>query len=152
MMLTIVSGPHHRDHYCFREKTHCTIGRASDCDVRLSGFEKDSTISRHHCQLDIDPPQILVKDLGSCNGTYVNGLEVFPDGNAPEGNQISMQDSDVLTIGGTTLQIHVVECPGCNGISEEINEEEDIPVCPGVCFEGSERIVLSDGATVLWKD
>ena len=49
------------------------IGRAEDCPVHLSGGLDYQLVSRHHCLLDINPPEVRVRDLGSLNGTYVNG-------------------------------------------------------------------------------
>jgi pSer/pThr/pTyr-binding forkhead associated (FHA) protein len=34
------------------------------------------TVSRHHCVLDIDPPMVRVRDLGSLNGTFVNDRNI----------------------------------------------------------------------------
>jgi pSer/pThr/pTyr-binding forkhead associated (FHA) protein len=49
------------------------IGRTDDCSVHLSGGLDYQLVSRHHCLLDIDLPEVRVHDLGSLNGTYVNG-------------------------------------------------------------------------------
>lgn len=57
--------------YLFPEAARCLVGRADDCDVRFPGDARG--ISRHHCVFDIDPPRVAVRDLGSLNGTYVNG-------------------------------------------------------------------------------
>ena len=45
------------------------VGRGSDCDIFLG----DVTVSRHHAQFSADQESLLVRDLGSTNGTYVNG-------------------------------------------------------------------------------
>ncbi len=49
-----------------------TIGRAADVRLRIV----DPTISRRHCELQRCESGLLVCDLGSTNGTYVNGLRV----------------------------------------------------------------------------
>lgn len=46
-----------------------TIGRAADCDLQLM----HPTVSRHHCELSGFGPLTTIKDLGSSNGTYLNG-------------------------------------------------------------------------------
>ncbi|MDF0552306.1 FHA domain-containing protein [Kamptonema sp. UHCC 0994] len=38
--------------------------------------ENHRTISRYHCLLDINPPDIRVRDFGSKNGTFVNGKKI----------------------------------------------------------------------------
>jgi pSer/pThr/pTyr-binding forkhead associated (FHA) protein len=78
----------------------------------LSGSERDQFISRHHCQLDIDPPSVLIQDLGSFNGTYLNGKEVESSLNELSERVGSVvNDGDLLTVGGTTLRVDIVDCP-----------------------------------------
>jgi hypothetical protein len=74
--LTVLTGGHRNRKSCFCGPTRCQIGRAPDCFVQLSGTQNDKLISRHHCQLNIDPPWIRIVDLNSSNGTYVNGKKV----------------------------------------------------------------------------
>lgn len=49
-----------------------TLGRAEDAKVRIPL----ASISRKHCELLDDDDELIVKDLGSSNGTYVNGERV----------------------------------------------------------------------------
>lgn len=48
------------------------IGRASDCDICIASEE----ISRHHTRLQLVPEGVMVEDMGSANGTYVNDQRV----------------------------------------------------------------------------
>jgi predicted component of type VI protein secretion system len=48
------------------------IGRGEDCKVRVPL----PSVSRKHCELLIEDDEFAVKDLGSSNGTYVNGERV----------------------------------------------------------------------------
>jgi pSer/pThr/pTyr-binding forkhead associated (FHA) protein len=48
------------------------IGRGMDCDVVI----KDVKASRRHCQLTRKPDGFLLEDLGSRNGTLVNGVRI----------------------------------------------------------------------------
>lgn len=45
------------------------IGREADSDIQLD----NSSISRQHCRIDCSSGSIIVRDLGSTNGTYING-------------------------------------------------------------------------------
>jgi hypothetical protein len=59
------------------------LGRHPDCHVHLPD---DTFVSRHHFILEACPPQACVRDLGSRNGTYVNGRKVGgrKEGESPE--------------------------------------------------------------------
>jgi len=48
------------------------IGRRNDCDIRIPLTE----VSRHHTELRIERDQVLIKDMGSSNGTFVNNKRV----------------------------------------------------------------------------
>lgn len=49
-----------------------TIGRQADCDITVATEE----ISRHHARVQATADGLLVEDLGSANGTYINGKRV----------------------------------------------------------------------------
>lgn len=48
------------------------VGRAEDCDIRI----KSSSVSRHHCAIEIDDGDWVVRDLGSTLGTSVDGVQI----------------------------------------------------------------------------
>jgi adenylate cyclase len=48
------------------------VGRAPTCDLSVA----DPTISRRHAELVVDEEQVTLRDLGSSNGTFVNGHKV----------------------------------------------------------------------------
>ena len=56
----------------------------------------DPTVSRHHCELTVMPAGLHVRDLGSTNGTFVDGVRI--DG-------AYLRPGSRLTVGGTTLAI-----------------------------------------------
>jgi diguanylate cyclase (GGDEF)-like protein len=49
-----------------------TVGRSPDCAVPL----QDDSVSRRHCRITPGPDGLVLADLGSTNGTYVNGRAV----------------------------------------------------------------------------
>jgi len=55
-----------------RFETTFLVGRGSTCDLRI----EDDCISRNHLQVVLDGEKWLVRDLGSTNGTFVNGERV----------------------------------------------------------------------------
>lgn len=117
LRLTVVTGPHKGRKFCFCGPTRCLVGRADECFVQLCGTDRDWLISRQHCQLIVEPPVLVVSDLGSTNGTFLNGkrvsLETVDLGPAtsPQEACERIYETTFLTIGGTTFQVELVECP-----------------------------------------
>lgn len=68
------------------------IGRDSSCDVRLD----DLLVSRRHARISLDGPRPVVEDLGSANGTYVDGQRVA---------RAELTAESLLMIGGSRLQV-----------------------------------------------
>ena len=66
------------------------IGSAPDCDVHLN----DESVSRLHAKLDVTPSGTWVTDLGSRNGTWVNGVRIR-EALVPDGACIRMGGTDV---------------------------------------------------------
>jgi DNA-binding winged helix-turn-helix (wHTH) protein len=67
------------------------IGRSSDCRVSLG----TSTVSRHHARILLDAGQAMLEDLGSKNGTHLNGSRI--EGSVP------LQDGDEIRVGAMEL-------------------------------------------------
>src|SRR5438132_3162176 len=73
-----------------------SVGRAETGHGNLGD---DSQLSRHHARFRrIDTGQVLVEDLGSTNGTQVNGERI----SAPR----TLNPGDSITLGRTTLELH----------------------------------------------
>lgn len=86
--------------HVFTHRTTCLVGRASECGIRLARTETKA--SRHHCLLDINPPYLSVRDLGSRNGTYVNGERLAPGAAGRD-----LADGDEIRVGGAVLRVSV---------------------------------------------
>jgi hypothetical protein len=71
-----------------------SIGRASDNDVIVD----DGQVSRHHCQLKLQHGAYGFADLGSRNGSFVNGHQV---------NEIALGPGDMIRIGSTEIEFQV---------------------------------------------
>jgi two-component system, NtrC family, response regulator AtoC len=70
------------------------IGRGPDADLKLS----DSACSRRHAELVVESDQVVVRDLGSHNGTLVNGARVNGTRRVAAG--------DVVLIGDAIIVVH----------------------------------------------
>jgi len=66
------------------------LGRGTDCDLRLV----DPGVSRHHAELRVEDDEVVLVDLGSTNGTFVNGEPV---------RRVALTDGTRVTLGRTTL-------------------------------------------------
>jgi pSer/pThr/pTyr-binding forkhead associated (FHA) protein len=98
--------------YAFVGRTRCVIGRGSDCGLQVPASE----VSRHHCLLEIDAPHVHIRDLGSRNGTFVNGVSIGrrdpwtnPDAvpvDALPG--FALQPGDQLQVGMTVFDVEIV--------------------------------------------
>jgi pSer/pThr/pTyr-binding forkhead associated (FHA) protein len=71
------------------------IGRGPDCDLRLPATE----ISRHHCIIRLMAGEASVIDLGSSNGTFVNGQRTR--------SQATLQSGDQLQVGEFVFHVHL---------------------------------------------
>ena len=71
-----------------------SIGRAGDNDVIVD----DGLVSRHHCQLKLQHGAYGFADLGSRNGSFVNGHQV---------NEIALGPGDIIRIGSTEIEFQV---------------------------------------------
>ena len=64
------------------------IGRSPDCNLRILSTE----VSRRHCQIIVTDDAVLVRDLGSSNGTFIDGIQLEPETDVavPPGSQLSV--------------------------------------------------------------
>jgi FHA domain len=70
-----------------------TIGRAPTCDVVLAN---DQLSSRRHTLLHLENDHYTIADLGSSNGTYVNGTEIHAVVPLSDGDRITVGEHDLV--------------------------------------------------------
>ena len=90
--LTIVRGPSTGERFIL-DIPEVTIGRDPNCEV----FLNDRTVSRRHAHLSIQGGRAIIEDLGSLNGTWVDGAIV---------NGAPLHDGSSVQIGTFTLIYH----------------------------------------------
>jgi pSer/pThr/pTyr-binding forkhead associated (FHA) protein len=79
-----------------------SIGRLPDNQISLPG---DRYASGHHAQVVVDDTVFRLIDVGSTNGSYLNGLRLTTN------ESIAMSDGDELMIGSTVFQFHTIIRP-----------------------------------------
>ena len=81
------------------------VGRtvATPVDIDLTGQEPVERVwsSRQHACLTFDGKTVILEDLNSLNGTFVNRQRVLP------GQQRTLQPNDVIQIGTVQLRVHI---------------------------------------------
>jgi pSer/pThr/pTyr-binding forkhead associated (FHA) protein len=73
------------------DEAAATIGRLSDCTVPIP----DPQVSRRHAEVRAEAEGYVLHDLGSLNGTTVNGQPV---------SQRLLEDGDVIGVGAATIR------------------------------------------------
>ncbi|HEY8185552.1 MAG TPA: protein kinase [Pyrinomonadaceae bacterium] len=71
--LRVLAGPYKGRVFSFTQPETFLIGRSNEAHLCLTD---DKFFSRNHCLLEITPPHCFLRDLGSTNGTFVNGQRV----------------------------------------------------------------------------
>ena len=84
------------------------VGRGEECDVAVI----DSQISRRHCRFEPTPQGWIVVDLGSTNGTILDGRRV---------TDRALRDGELVRAGGVTLQF-VDAKPRTRTLDDEVLE------------------------------
>lgn len=86
--LVIIVGPREGRTHTLGER--CVIGRQSDCSLEIT----DDTVSRRHAVITRESDGFYVEDLGSSNGTFVNGTEV---------RRVRLQHGDTIKLSRAVL-------------------------------------------------
>jgi signal transduction histidine kinase len=92
--LFVIEGPEEDQAYAIVDDV-TTIGRDRSCQICL----KNSTVSRYHTKIMRSGDTFTVEDLGSNNGTFVNGVRVTTN---------SLEVNDRVTLGKVVLQLRQV--------------------------------------------
>jgi pSer/pThr/pTyr-binding forkhead associated (FHA) protein len=86
-----VAGAPQREHPLVASVT--VIGRGAEADLRLA----DTGVSRAHAEVRLDGSEVRITDLGSTNGTLLNGRRI---------SSAVLADGDRIEVGATPLVFH----------------------------------------------
>jgi hypothetical protein len=76
-------------------KADTVIGRSTDCNLRIASNE----VSRRHCRVIVTDDGVSVQDLGSSNGTFVNGQKI------EQGKQAPLAPDSELSLGAVKFVV-----------------------------------------------
>lgn len=105
------------------------VGRQGDIAV------DDASVSRKHAQIDYREGALVVKDLGSTNGTKVNGEVVA-------GDEVSLQAGDELKLGSLDLKV-AMPGEGQKTLAPQVNKTQAMTAKPSI-DESVATLVLPD--------
>jgi DNA-binding NtrC family response regulator len=91
LWLIVVSGPDQGRSLELKRGTY-VVGTALDCSLVL----KDESVSRKHLQIDVDGGKVVLKDIGSKNGTFHGGARF---------RQMELGPGSTIRMGGTDLRV-----------------------------------------------
>jgi len=92
------------------------IGRSAEATVKMPSNQ----VSRTHCEVYDDEGELAVRDLGSANGTFVNGQRI-------EG-PTALGSGDLVKIGPVTLRVDPAETAGQKEAAPAAAEPDQTPV------------------------
>jgi pSer/pThr/pTyr-binding forkhead associated (FHA) protein len=90
------------------------VGRRHDCDLQVPLM----AVSRRHCQLSQNKETLKIRDLGSRNGTYVNGKRV---------DEATLRAGDHIRIGPLTFLLQIDGQPKKIAPAEQQGKKEAKP-------------------------
>jgi len=102
-----------------------TLGRAKECQISIA----DTRLSRHHTQVRCEGRRVVISDLGSVNGTFVNGARILE----PQ----ELHHGDRVRVGPFELRYEILTPP-----------EPEIPERPTIVMEEPSslpRLEISSG-------
>lgn len=145
VILKATAGPLKGKTFVFEDHDTFVFGRSRDCHAHLSKDDKFS--SRHHFLLEVNPPDARIRDLGSLNGTYVNGTK-YGGREAQETphqamyrlqSEVDLKHKDEIHVGDTVFRILVSytsessEVSSCRTCGKEISREIATPPGSALC-------------------
>ncbi len=103
--LRFISGKYQGGEFPLRPSREIVIGRSSELDMVLV----EDMVSRKHAKIVTDDKSVSIQDLGSTNGTFVNGEKV---------RKVELKDGDRILIGTSIVKLVAISGELTNAISE----------------------------------
>src|SRR5438034_3136628 len=165
VVLTVITKNAQEKAFVFNDHETFLFGRVDDCHICLP---EDQQVSRHHFLMEVNPPQVCIRDLGSRNGTYINKQkyggrakdETPEQGAKRQYPQVELHDGDEVRVGQTVVRVQVkqsvgdissdpkeVQCQSCGkelGVTQSSEQQEQL------CSECQQK--AGDDPLTLFRD
>lgn len=110
--LIVCAGPLNGKIYSFDSHNAFIFGRLEECHCCILN---DAWVSRRHFIIEVNPPDMRIRDLGSLNGTYVNDRkigsreksEAMEQGQNRKSPEVDLKDGDIIKVGQTVLAVQI---------------------------------------------
>ncbi len=109
LQLRVIAGPDCGQLIALRRGGHL-IGRAADADISLD----DPDVSRRHCEIRVDLRALMLRDLGSTNGTLLDGALIDEQPRQLTLNSVVRIGNSMLSVVGVSDPPAVTR-PACDG-------------------------------------
>lgn len=110
------------------------VGREQDCQLRPNS----ELVSRHHCVFSIDDFAVRLRDLGSTNGTFVNGKAIR--------GEVVLKPGDHVTIG--RLEVELAVMTGSTARAKAAAAEVPAVAAPSATDASRETIEFSGAGSI----
>ena len=133
IILRALNGNRKGQQFVLGNEADYTLGRAWDCSCVLD--DPLCLVSRRHCQIKVHAPLVRIHDMGSRNGTRVNGASIGPREQGAlfedfphEGHaEHPLDDGDTVQIAGYEFQVEFDPAPPC--ATAEPRDQERLWTC-----------------------
>lgn len=114
--LNVLAGPHQGKEFQFDGHDMFLVGRSKQAHFRLA--DRDQYFSRIHFLVETNPPRCRLVDMGSRNGTFVNGQRV---------EQTDLKEGDVIKAGHTVMAVTLSKESSLEGTQSWSHAKEKVP-------------------------
>lgn len=116
------------------KRNRLLIGRAEECDVRPLSED----VSRRHCEVIVGPAEVWVSDLGSRNGTFVNGQRIV--------EKTKVDDGDIIRVGALELKVSCLDPAAKAGTEDDVSRWLVADEKPAGMFDTTQTMPLQPAA------
>ncbi|MEZ0230938.1 MAG: FHA domain-containing protein, partial [Planctomycetota bacterium] len=104
------------------ERDSFTMGRGVNADVVIM----DIKCSREHCRVERRGKEYVVVDLGSTNGTKINGVKMKQNGT------LTLKWNDQIRVGYSTIELRAAAAEGATAPTAKLGDKDKLPGSSGV--------------------